>query len=104
MAFQLPPDAREAVVLPNQGALRQDSKIRHDNARDKGKLDLLRNIDGKFKSVVTLYVVGKFGGVGRRAIEKAAHKGSLETEGEGPNRRVLVQSLLKYFPPENSAN
>ena len=69
----------------------------------KGNLGLLRE-DGKLKRAVTLDTAARFGGVGRRAIEKALRKGPLEAEGEGQNRRVIVESLLQYFPPENTAN
>jgi hypothetical protein len=71
---------------------------------DKGNVGLLRGTDGKLKRAVTLDSARRFGGVSRRAIEKAAKKGSLESAGEGPNRRIVVKSLLKYFPPENTAN
>ena len=66
---------------------------------DKGNLDILR-IDGKLKRLVTLPVAARFGGVSRRAIEKAAAKGSLEAVGKRRNRRIFVESLLTYFPPE----
>jgi hypothetical protein len=67
---------------------------------DKGNVTKLRGTDGELKKAVTVDVACRFGGVGRRAIEKAVKKGSLESEGEYRNRRILVQSLLKYFPPE----
>src|SRR5205823_6265624 len=71
---------------------------------DKGNLRILRGLDGKLKNAVTLDVACRFGGVTRRAIEKALKKGPLQAEGDRQNRRVLVDSLLKYFPPENNAN
>jgi hypothetical protein len=71
---------------------------------DKRNLALLRGTDDQLKRAVTVDVARRFGGVGRRAIEKAVKKGSLESEGEGPNRRIIVQSLLKYFPPKKHAN
>jgi hypothetical protein len=52
----------------------------------------------------TLDVASRFGGVSRRAIEKAVKKGPLQAEGERQNRRISVESLLKYFPPEKNAN
>jgi hypothetical protein len=67
---------------------------------DKGNLDILRGTDGEFKRAVTLDVARRFGGVTRRAIEDAAQRGTLTTEGNRLRRRVLVDSLLKYFPPE----
>jgi hypothetical protein len=67
---------------------------------DKGNLNILRGIDGQFKKMVTIDVARRFGGVTRRSIENAANKGSLRTEGRRQQRRVLVESLLKYFPPE----
>lgn len=71
---------------------------------DKRNLALLRGTDGQWKRAVTLDAAARYGGVGRRAIEKAARKGSLESEGDGPNRRILVESLLRYYPPESIAN
>src|SRR5205823_1114243 len=68
---------------------------------DKGNVRILRGVDGKLKSAVTLDVARRFGGVSRRAIEKAVKKESLQAEGDRQNRRILVPSLLKYFPPEN---
>jgi hypothetical protein len=50
---------------------------------------------------VAVDVARRFGGVSRRAIEKAARKGSLHVNGKRLNRRISLQSLLKYFPPEN---
>jgi hypothetical protein len=70
---------------------------------DKRNLNILR-AGGKLNRVVTLDVARRYGGVSKRAIEKAATKGAIETEGKGPNRRILVVSLLKYFPPENNTN
>jgi hypothetical protein len=70
----------------------------------KGNLELLRGTDGQLKRAVTLEIARRFGGVTRRAIEKAARKGALESEGDGLNRRIIVQSLLSYYPPENSTN
>ncbi len=66
---------------------------------EKGNVATLRG-----KEFVTVETACAFGGVGRRAIEKAVRKGSLLSEGEGPNRRISAASLLKYFPPENNAN
>ena len=71
---------------------------------DKGNLEILRGTDGQLKRAVNLDVAQRFGGVSRRAIEKAVKKGSLQAEGGRSNRRIVVQSLLKYFPPENNTN
>jgi hypothetical protein len=71
---------------------------------DKGNLHILRGRDGKLAKYVNLDIASRFGGVSRRAIEKAIKKGSLRAEGERLNRRIYVQSLLKYFPSENNAN
>jgi hypothetical protein len=67
---------------------------------DKGNLDLLRGTGGQLKRAVTLDVAARFGGVSKRAIEVAAKKCKLSTEGTRQQRRALVDSLLKYFPPE----
>ena len=67
---------------------------------DKGNEELLRGVDGDLKAHVTLDIASRCGGVGKRAIEKAVRKGSLESCGERANRRILVTSLLKYFPSE----
>jgi hypothetical protein len=71
---------------------------------DKGNGQILRGTDGKLKTAVTLDVARRFGGVSKRAIEKAVKKGSLQAEGKHQNRRISVSSLFKYFPPENNAN
>ena len=65
---------------------------------DKGNLELLRN-----KDFVTVQTARRFGGVKPRAIQAAITKGRLDAVGNRPNRRISVASLLKYFPPENSA-
>jgi hypothetical protein len=67
---------------------------------DQGNVAILRDTDGELRRAVTLDVAHRFGGVSRRAIDEAAHKGLLKTEGRHQQRRVLVESLLKYFPPE----
>lgn len=67
---------------------------------DKGNLALLRGTDGKLKRAVTLEIARRFGGVTLRAIQDAAKNGKLRTEGVRQQRRVLVESLLRYFPPE----
>ena len=67
---------------------------------DKGNLDLLRGINRELKKSVNVRVAARFGGVGRRAIEKAVSRKDLESVGERQNRRILVESLLRYFPPE----
>jgi hypothetical protein len=94
-------DELVSAVLPRSNELQTVSTAEEPAA--KGRLALLRDIDGKFKRVVTLETAARFGGRTRRAIEKAAKKGSLESEGDGPNRRIVVQSLLKYFPTEENA-
>jgi hypothetical protein len=75
-----------------------------ESSADKGKIKILRGLDGKLKNTVTLDVASRFGGVSRRAIEKAVKKRTLLAEGDRLNRRILVHSLLKYFPPEDNAN
>jgi len=47
---------------------------------DKGNVGLLRGTDGKLKRAVTLDVARRFGGVSRRAIEKAAKKDLLRLQ------------------------
>ena len=64
---------------------------------DKRNLTLLEGVDGR-KRAVPIETAARFGGVTRRAIERAIKKGKLDAEGSGVNRRVLVESLLKYFP------
>jgi hypothetical protein len=69
-------------------------------ARTKGNTEILQGPDGELKKAVTLDLAARFGGVTKRAIGKAVKKGTLESQGERMNRRVVVSSLLKYFPPE----
>lgn len=93
--FSRPPDASPL----------EEIHVRQRSPRlDKGNLMILRGTDGELKRTVTLDVASRYGGVSRRAIEKAARKGSLDAEGTGPNRRILVRSLLKYYPPEENTN
>ena len=68
---------------------------------DKGNLAILRNLHGELKEYVNLDVAARFGGVSRRAIEKAVAKGALIAVGFRLNRRISVGSLLQYFPAEN---
>jgi len=73
----------------------------HEKAKgDKRCESILRNYDGNLKRVVTVSDACRYGGVGKRAIQKACKKGSLHSEGVGPNRRILVVSLLQTYPPE----
>jgi hypothetical protein len=67
---------------------------------DKGSLEILQAADGKRKTAVTLEVARRFGGVTKRAIHAAVANGKLATLGKRQQRKVLVDSLLKYFPPE----
>lgn len=67
---------------------------------EKGNFAILQGPDGNLKRAVTLEIARRFGGVSRRAIDAAAKKGSLRTEGRRQQRRVLVASLIEYFPPE----
>jgi hypothetical protein len=66
---------------------------------DKGNVRLLQ-AGGEYKRAVSLDVACRYGGVTRRAIEDAAKRGSLQTKGKRTHRKVLVVSLLEYFPPE----
>jgi hypothetical protein len=94
------------AAMPQTSATKQNRGQRLDRrkvSKDKGNIALLRD-GGTYKRSVMVKTASQFGGVGKRAIEKAAQKGTLETEGKGPNRRILVKSLLEYFPPETNAN
>ena len=52
------------------------------------------------KQWITFQTARTYLGCGRRAIEIAAKKGSLITQGRGTKRRILTESLLTYLPPE----
>ena len=56
------------------------------------------------KDWVTLKHAEEYLGVTRRAIEKAANKGTLTAQGSHGKRRISVESLLKYLPPKQFAN
>jgi len=95
----------ESLDPPDDEILQAEQRdIPSGGPPDKGNQGILRGLDGKFKDAVNVDTARRFGGVGRRAIEKAVKKGSLQSEGGRKNRRVSVQSLLKYFPPENNTN
>jgi hypothetical protein len=103
--FERAMDERRVAKTAAEGSDQQDAE--QANARscsiDKGNLNILRGPGGELKRAVTLEIARRFGGVTRRAIHDAAMKGSLTTEGKRQQRRVLVASLLEYFPPENNA-
>jgi hypothetical protein len=91
-----------------KGVQIRDAEIEQDVSRsaasnEKGNMAILRGTDGRMKTAVTLDVARRFGGVSKRAIERAAEKGALRSEGKRTNRRITVESLLKYFPPEYNA-
>jgi hypothetical protein len=88
---ELAPQRKRALGLTKQRGTRTP---------EKGNLNILLDTDGKRKRAVTLDVARRFSGVSRRAIDAATHKGSLKTEGKRQQRRVLVESLLEYFPLE----
>jgi hypothetical protein len=67
---------------------------------DKGNSALLRRDDGQLKQAVNFQFAARFGGVSVRAIQDAAKRGKLATEGARHHRKVRVDSLLQYFPPE----
>jgi hypothetical protein len=92
---------RERPTRPGAQALPVPTS---NSKADKGNVALLRGTDDKLKNSVTVDVACRFGGVSRRAIEKAVKGEKLNAEGERQNRRIIVQSLLKYFPPEDNAN
>ena len=86
-------DSRELSIVIEGARLKA-------NRTDKGNLDLLRSIDGELKQAVNLEVASRYGGVSRRAIEDAGKRNALKMKGKRHQRRVLVDSLLEYFPPE----
>jgi hypothetical protein len=92
------PSQKEHDTAPSGSNVSKSAKI------DKSNWALLQEADGKLKRFVSFDAASRFGGVTKRAIEKAARKGSLEKEGKRLNRRILVESLLKYFPPETNEN
>ena len=97
-------DFGQVETLQDPAATTDESEIRSPeppsiDELDKGNLKILQGVDGQLKKVVTLDIAGRFGGVSTRAIQKAVKKGSLEAVGERQNRRIVVKSLLKYFPP-----
>jgi hypothetical protein len=66
---------------------------------DKGDFALLEG-----KQYVNLAIAERYLGIGRRAVEKAAAKGSLTAIGRAQGRRITVNSLLEYLPPSKNAN
>jgi hypothetical protein len=66
---------------------------------DRGNFALLKG-----KAHVNFAVAGRYLGIGRRAVEKAAKKGSLTAMGRGQGRRITVISLTKYLPPLENAD
>ena len=94
----------DSLVTASEMYIAQDDSGKIPPLPAKIGLQLLEGLDGKRKEFVTVALAAKFGGVTKRAIEKAVAKGSLESVGEKRNRRISVASLLRYFPPENITN
>jgi hypothetical protein len=86
-------------ILPTKPAAQERVVPTSNSKTDKGNREILTT-DGQLKRAVTLDVARRFGGVSARAIQDAARNGKLVTEGTRLQRRVLVESLLRYFPPE----
>jgi hypothetical protein len=70
------------------------------NRVDKGKVELLFDRDGRRKRAVSVQVAMRYGGVSLRQLYDIFKKGRIATEGKAQQRKVLVKSLLAYFPPE----
>jgi len=101
----LPPDSKGIEFTPRGEEILQVERRDTQSVGspdDKGNL-AIQGADGKLKRAVTLDAARRFGGVSRRAIDDAANKGSLKTEGKRQQRRVLVDSLLQYFLRKNKA-
>lgn len=83
------------AAIPQHPASARQSPAAEEPER---RTTLLIAPDGQPKRIVTLNTAAKYGGVGVRAIQKAIQDRKLECEGKGRNRRVVVSSLLKYYP------
>jgi hypothetical protein len=93
----------EAALRRLDGAQAQQTAVTAHSAVElpsaEGDFALLRN-----KKWVNFDVAVRYLGITRRAVEKAAKKGSLTRAGRGPHRRISVDSLLNYSRPEKNAN
>jgi hypothetical protein len=85
------------IIHIAKAAVRESAALRKSATDQSAKL---YDSDGKLKRAVTVSTAANVGRVTRRSIEKAIKKGALLSEGKGTQRRIVVESLLKYFPPD----
>jgi hypothetical protein len=65
----------------------------------KGDAKLLQKADGSFYKAVDFLTAEAYAGVGSRRRQQLKKDGVLDVTGSGQNRRITVESLMKYCPP-----
>jgi hypothetical protein len=68
----------------------------------KGDVALLKKADGSYYQTVNLSTAELYAGIGERRRQQLMQN-VLKVVGQGPNRRITVESLLAYCPPEQDA-
>ena len=91
-----------------EGYLRADERIRARRNQDtqrpeKGDIRLLRKTDGTLYPSIDFPTVEKYAGISARRRQQLMTDESLKVIGQRLNRRITVESLLAYCPPEEDA-
>jgi len=93
--------ARFALFL---GCPHESDPGESDQSSGKGDTSTLRKQDGSLMDSVNFSQAQRYLGITARQRQKLMRKGSLRVLGDGRNRRIAVQSLLKYLPAPKDAN
>ena len=64
------------------------------------RLELLHDKDGKLPETVSLRKACEYARVTKRRIEQTIADGKVKAVGGHGHRRILVASLIRYYPPE----
>jgi hypothetical protein len=87
---QAPSDSRVDSDMP-----RQDDTKRQAGKERKGDATLLGQ-----KQFVSFKTAERYLGISERQRQKLMNSGALKFEGQGHNRKIVVESLKAYLPPE----
>jgi hypothetical protein len=74
---------------------RQDDTNRQAGKERKGDATLLGQ-----KQFVSFKTAERYLGISERQRQKLMSSGALKFEGQGHNRKIVVESLKAYLPPE----
>jgi hypothetical protein len=88
------------AVEPQQRKRRRKPVSRERVRRKRDPAILYDRDTKKLLRVVTQQTAAKYAGVGIRNLSRHIEIGNIVAEGGKANRRVIVESLLDFYPPE----